>query len=798
MKKRNNKQKWKAIALGLMIGTMYCAPHTTPNIMASTFGAVSISGSVKQSQSNLQPGDTFSLTFNVLAQRDSEDEGNGKVYITKAIATGSGIDNSKATFSAKEAAVGEPGESISTTVTISGLIYTGGSKEVEVTAYIGRNLGDTTIESDVKQYTLSAKTSADMVDQVVVEKQNNLIVKTGETQNIEVKVTNKGSFTVNQADVQLSLNEKVEGLKIKTDKATVKNISAKGSKNAQFSLTVDKETKAGVYPATVTVFGNSYPVNIQVDSNVVPSALEVSVKSTGTLTPGTEKTVSFNVKNVGDRDAKNIRMELVNTENLTVVESSNVKRFNVLQAKSNETISMKVRVNSSFKGDSVAVPVKLTYLSSTGEQAEDIQYVYLYTTNNNAVENSEVIISNVISPTGTFGVDQNFNVKFNVSSKQGAENIQISVEGDEGIVPKSQNVFSLNKLAKGESKQYTVTFAATREAVSSSHPIKITVTYGKSGETMTINQYGSVSISNPKKDKTEDEDEKTKGKPKVIIGTYSSNPMVVKAGEEFDLEIGFLNTNDEKTVKNLKANLTVKEQGEEDTGSVFTPVGASNTFFIRELTPGQSETKTIRLYTLPSAKSKTYEISIDMEYEDSQGEEITASEKFGIPVEQVTKLEIAEVNIESTEVGRATELSATIYNTGKTEISNIRIKTVGEGFEVEDNALIIGSLEKGASKTYMPIITPLQEGPLTGKIEIQYEDMAGQVQNYEYEFQMDVAPNMMDEMLDMDMNMPMEEPDKAKGPGAILGIVGLGIAALITGIMMKKRKQKSESDIDED
>ncbi len=49
-----------------------------------------------------------------------------------------------------------------------------------------------------------------------------------------------------------------------------------------------------------------------------------------------------------------------------------------------------------------------------------------------------------------------------------------------------------------------------------------------------------------------------------------------------------------------------------------------------------------RAKTIPSADPKTYEISMVMEYEDADGNEITATEYLGIPVEQTTKLEVAD------------------------------------------------------------------------------------------------------------------------------------------------------------
>lgn len=795
MKKQN---KWRYWILSLLMVMFYCLPMNTiyateVNENTSTSLVMKVVD-IEQNDEKLQPGDSFSVDATVYISEYSG-KSDSKLYFSKATVSGAVTEDSKPYLDCKtsEEVLGDGVYQF----TVTGLIYSGQGNSIsvgiQIDSYGGKSEEEFYAVSDT--YELSVYENSDLSDSLVVEKQDNIVVKTDQTQSIEVKITNKGKFTVNQAEAKLSLNSKVEGLTIKNDTSKVTNIKSKEVKNAKFSIAVDKETKAGVYPATVTVFGNSYNVNIQVDSNVVPSALEISVDAQSVYTPGVEKTATFIIKNVGDRDAKNIRLELVNTENVAVVEHSNVKRINLLKAKSSEMVTMKIRVSSNYKGDSVAIPLKFNYLSSTGEQAEDTQYVYLYTNSTTAA--SEVVISNVISPTNTFGVNEDFTVKFNVSAKSAAESIQISVEGDEGIVPKSQNLFFVNKLASGESKQYSVSFAATREAVSSSHPIKITVTYGAGETPTTINQYGSVNIINPQKDKEDDtENETLKGKPKVIIGEYKINPTIVQAGDEFVLTMGFLNTSSKHSVHNLKANiLPVTQEKAEDTGNVFTPVDGSNTIYISDLATGEMATKVLNMYTIPSATAKTYQITVEMAYEDEEGNEITATETLGIPVEQVTKIEVGDVYVDMGQVGMETAFSVTFYNRGRTNINNMMVYLKGEGFDVQENKTFIGTFEIGESESYEPIIIPNQAGNLTGTLVIEYEDPSGKAQTLEHEFEFQVDEMMMDDIDDMIMDPGMiEEPSKSENHTSLYVGIGVGIAAalVILIVVLKKRKAKKE------
>ncbi|WP_054742598.1 COG1361 S-layer family protein [Cellulosilyticum ruminicola] len=802
-----HKYNWFTWLLSLVM----IASYMLPGNFSLVYGAeTSIQiKSISQNSNNIQLGESFTLKVDVLVNNtDNEKE----MYILKPSVSGSGIDAANLDYSVSDEE-GIKGGGVLRTVTISGLVYEGDDKKITVDIPIGTKTDQekknphatgSYVTSGSKDYKLSAKTSEDYKEGFSIDNQENLIVELGKTQKVTVKVTNKTASTISKAKATLALGSSVKGLKIKESETTISNIKAKETRKLTFTIDVDEDTKGGVYPATLSILGSSYEVKIQVDTNIVPSSLEISSKGNTIFTPGVAKKAGFTLTNVGDRDAKNVRVEVVNSENVSIVNGGNVKHIGTLAKKSSKDIELSLKVASSVKSSTVPVQLKLTYLSSTGEEKEDSQYIYLDTSVTAA--SSEVIISNVVSPTKTFGVDQNFNVKFNVSSKSGAEKLKITVTGDEGIVPKSQNLFFLNKLGRGETKQYTVTFAATAAAVSSAHAIKIEIEYGEGETPVVVNQYGSVNITNPKKDKEdnkseEGDDKDKKGKPKVIVGEYSVNPVVVKAGENFELEIGFLNTSKKEAVHNLKANLKIVEQGENNTGTVFAPVKASNTFYIADLNPGETQTKKITMYTIPSAAPKTYEVSLEMAYEDKDGTEVTATENIGIPVEQATKIEIGDINVDLGQVGMEAALSASIYNTGKTNVTNVIVHIEGEGFSVQDNKVFIGALESQAQETYAPTLIPEQEGILTGKLIIDYEDTTGEAKQIieEFNFEVEAAMPIADEM-PSDDEMPMEEVSHGPKWQYIVGIGGGVIVLIVVGIvvMKKRKKKKEEMMLDED
>ncbi|MEG0013921.1 MAG: hypothetical protein RR915_08565 [Cellulosilyticaceae bacterium] len=679
-------------------------------------------------------------------------------------------------------------------IVIEGLTYSGNGNKLEVEVWYG----DDSI-SDIKELQVESTTTA--AEALKIANDTTINVVAGETQQISFKLQNASENHSEKGEMKLSVKDKnstTNNIELKKTRIDIPELSPKEIKEFNFTLVVGKDVTRGIHEIEVDIDGTKQTIKLKVDSNFMPPSLEVSVSGTDGFKANVAKDVTVNLKNVGNVAARNVKVEVVSDAKVYVMDGSNVRYVESIEPQGKQSVKMKLQI-SDTTATTVPVQLKFSYTDDLGEKKEDSQFIYLTTTN--VAVDTELNIENIIEPTGTYKVGNEFVTKFTVSGKGNIKNVKISVNGDEGIIPKSKNLFIIPEVKAGEKKQYTVTMSATDKAANSTHPIEIKAEYKIGSEDISFSQYATVNINNPEKEK--DEDEKLKGTPKVIIGEYNSQPVVVKAGEQFDLHLGFLNTNKTKSVHNLKANLTIREEGEKNTGTVFTPVGGSNTFFISDMQPGETVGKDIKLYTIPSAVPKTYEISIEMEYEDAEGNPIKATENIGIPVEQVTSIEIAEVKVETVQVGMESYITAPIYNTGKTDISNVKIKMEGEGFDVQDGTKFIGNFAKGASETYEPIITPTQPGVLLGTIVIDYEDVTGEPQNLRHEFEITVME--MEVIPDMGMNPDMEimpdmEAEKPSKLPTIVGvIIGIAIAAGITGIVLKRRKaKKDEFDIDED
>lgn len=751
--------------------------------------------SVNSSKSTLEKGDSFGLFVEVSGYSDLKfdyADFSGESSVDTGTATG------KVLLAETPTGDGSRGD-----IYIGGLTFLGGDGNLNFTI-VAKDENDKQATRSVN-IKLNVEIVSDGKGSLQLKDSSQVSVVAGETKKVEMLVYNSGTSTVRNPLVNVTVvDDKSDGITIKGGKSiNISSISPKSSSRVSFEVETSKAVKAGNYKLQVDLAGNVETISLRVTSDLMPPQLQFTIDGTSELKAGSNQPLKIKVTNVGDSEAKEIKVELEYKDDLAIVGGSNVKYISKIGVKQSAYIDYNVNISPTVKQNILPVKVSYTYKDEIGQPNQDKeQYIYIPLQGGLAA-NGEVVVQNIISPAGTLDVDKSFNVKFTVASLQGdAKNVKIQVAAEDvaGIVPRSQNLFMVPTLKKGEAKQYSVTMSATSKAGSHSHPIKIQVEYDsiRGDEKIEFTQYTSVNIFNPKAEE-DDETENKKGQPKVIVGEYKVSPTVVQAGKEFELEIGFLNTNKVKSVSNLKANLTVREQGENDAGNVFTPVNASNTFYISDLSPGEMVTKKITMYTIPNAKPKTYQVQLDLEYEDDKGNEVKAVESIGIPVEQITKIDITEIQVDYMTVGMPMPINVNLYNTGKTDISNVMIYTEGEGFSVQDNKMFIGNFEKGASDYYTPTLIPEQPGTLTGTVVVEYEEATGEISQIRKDFEMEVMGMPDPETPDGEFDIPPHE-EGGKGKGVLIGgiIAGIAAASVITFIVIKKRKKAKEIEFDLD
>ncbi len=166
---------------------------------------------------------------------------------------------------------------------------------------------------------------------------------------------------------------------------------------------------------------------------------------------------------------------------------------------------------------------------------------------------------------------------------------------------------------------------------------------------------------------------------------------------------------------------------------------------------------------------------------------------ISIPVNQQLNLTISNIEMPPQIFeGSPTSLAVDFYNTGRTIIRNLIIKTEGD-FEIQDGTLFIGNLEPGKDNYYDVTIIAHEEGELEGKIIFEYEDGVGTKFTSEQPFILEVMayeePHMMGFENDLDSAEKQSTLKKWHIAAGILVLI-VGLTAFL--IIRRRRKKKLE------
>lgn len=644
----------------------------------------------------------------------------------------------------------------------------------------------------------------------------------GESIKVPIKIKNNSDFDAKNISVNVEIDGSNDIYVDGSGYDSISSISAGKSKEASFRVKIDENAKRSSAVMQVSISYENYDsyytkeykttekIYIRVSNKTdSPRVVVKNVEFTPDkyVNAGDDVLVGFRLKNEGENTAKDIKISLDGLSSEGFFLSNGLNNKIVAELERRQTVYVYFELKSSDKIKSGSYPLEMN-LSYKDEKDQEFEYKdvskFFLNINSDKNRNSNLIMENIKYPEGPIGQNKEVDISFDIRNQgqTDAENIIIKAESTniEGLVPKSVSTIKIDTLPPGETQKIHFKFLTTKSAETKNYPIEIKIEYrdeflDDKEDPHTLNQYVGVFSQSP--------DDDNKSVPKLIIDKYNFEPQLVKAGQTFQMNLSFFNTNSVKSVKNIKIFLTSEggtdPKNEQTAGSsVFTPVDSSNTFYIDSIPPKGRVQKAIKMFTVPDALAKTHTITANFEYEDSKGEAYTATELIGVPVIQQSKLDVGEISYSpEAYVGQSTPISLEFYNTGKVTLYNMMVKLEGD-FKIENGQHYIGNFNSGTSEFFEGYVIPNSEGELIGNVVFTYEDSTGQMQELKKEFNL----NVMD-MPPIDDEFGGEFPPMEEEKGGILkskvfwGII-IAIAAITTGIIIyKKKKKQKELSLDE-
>lgn len=544
----------------------------------------------------------------------------------------------------------------------------------------------------------------------------------------------------------------------------------------------------------------------------------VDVLPEANIVPGSYVAFGYEIENISDVLAKNVELNIsgLAAAGLSVKGGTTTQKVKAIEAGKKIYLYYEMNVAKTAKFGSYEIKTDLSYESEFNKEPIKEETTAFINIGGDASQDSQLIIQDLKFPSATLGVNKTFDVSFKIRN-QGqsiAKRIRASAKSDDpsGVVSRTVSDILVRDLAPGEEETVSYKFFTTKGGSTKNYPINIKIEYlddfteGK--EPKTVEQIVGVFLNNP--ENVGDGKDAKKSTPKLIIDRYEFEPKLPLAGNEFEMNLSFYNTNAKKAVKNIKIDLTSQDTSKSDSNtagsSVFTPVDSSNTFYIGRIAPSGKVEKTIKMFVVPDATAKTYNITANFEYEDDENNEYKSSENIGVPVYQESKLDIDPINYQTNAmVGDSIPITANFYNTGKVTLYNFKVTLTADNATVNNGTYYIGNFNSGGQDVYEGSIMPNEPGEIKGKLKFTYEDSTGEVKEKEEDINITVeeAPPVDPNAGPDGMPMPdgaMGEAPWYKKPLFIVpvALVILGAIGFVVFKKLKNKKKEKDLKIDED
>ncbi|MDD3404454.1 MAG: hypothetical protein PHQ72_14060 [Hespellia sp.] len=314
---------------------------------------------------------------------------------------------------------------------------------------------------------------------------------------------------------------------------------------------------------------------------------------------------------------------------------------------------------------------------------------------------------------------------------------------------------------------------------------------GDSGNSTDMLSGGDVSNGEVRSSGGGDGSTDAAGVPRVIVTGFATDPAQVKAGTNFKLVIHVMNTSKTTAVSNMLFDLQAPSSGTETAAEApaFLPISGSSSIYLDRIGCGETKDISIDMNARADLVQKPYSVDMAMKYEDSSHTQFESSSSLAVPVQQPPRFEFSKMELspESIAVGEDTNLSCSLYNTGRIKLYNVKVKFTGAS--IEENEIFVGNVDSGGTGAIDAMLTGKEaaEGDGKCKMTVSYEDEAGTVSKMDQEFSLEVTPMMED----MAAPTVMDETQSSFPiVPVVLVIILIIVAAVVTVIVIRKKKKK--------
>ncbi len=463
--------------------------------------------------------------------------------------------------------------------------------------------------------------------------------------------------------------------------------------------------------------------------------------------PGEAITLKLSFKNVGDRAAYNTMIsqgydEEVLTPNGTAPNQS----VGTAEINGTATASFKYTVSKEAEAGRIKLPITISYKDAvTGETATVTDYYVFLNIKVTAtptptptpvpeIEGAKLRLINPAQSEKNPKAGENITVSFYLENtgKASVNDVKVWAEGlsSSTFEPISSDPYIyVGKISAGKKQKVELTLKVAKDIPAGMNILNIGFSYTDNNKEEQ-KESSMIYIL----DVVASEEDTAVSRPKLMVGSFSTGVDKLLAAQTFTFTFEVKNTNEETKAKNIKIKVTSNE---------FSVTKGSNTFFVNEILPGQSETIEIELKASAAATTGEYPINVSMEYEyegmPSNVTGVDATDELLIHVDESLRCSVENINVGDwssgqVTMGNATTLSFEFYNMGKSMLNNTYVTIEGGFMLANGNSYYLGNMAPGSPEAVECSVIPMTEGDSYGTIVIHMEDSNGNEVTFEKEF----------------------------------------------------------------
>lgn len=181
--------------------------------------------------------------------------------------------------------------------------------------------------------------------------------------------------------------------------------------------------------------------------------------------------------------------------------------------------------------------------------------------------------------------------------------------------------------------------------------------------------------------------------PNIIIGRYDIGADQIAAGDIFNLNLDFYNTNASTSIENLI--MTVNASGD------LSIYGGSNSFYYPTLSAAGSASESVQLRALPTATTGTSSVTVSFKYDYLTGDTrntMTSEQSIYVPLYQPDKMTFS-VSKPTYDIytGNEVYLTLSYMNKGRSDAANVKVELTSSSSSDGDGEITdtTGTLDSG-------------------------------------------------------------------------------------------------------